>query len=59
MSWQFRYKNSIEKDINMGRNVNWTEHFDVIQQLEILKQIKPREQLKFGRLVGESSIITF
>ena len=52
-------KNSIEKDINMGRNVNWTEHFDVIQQLEILKQIKPREQLKFGRLVGESSIKLF
>ena len=52
-------KSSIEKDVNLGRPVNWEEHFDVIQQLEILRGIKPTTPLKFGRSIGDKPLQLF
>lgn len=46
-------KNTIEKDINLGRQSDWRKHFDIVQHIEIQKDIKLTEPLKFGRKIGE------
>ena len=53
------FKNMVEKDINMGRQIDWELHFNRIQHLEISRNLKPRETLKFGRKVGEKNIKLF